>query len=69
MVRRNPKRNNLTKGKSMSYYKKQHEPISKEKKVLNQICKECGRTRRIPMSFCNDCWREMNQTINKSDKQ
>ena len=53
----------------MSYYKKQHEPISKEKKVLNQICKECGRTRRIPMSFCNDCWREMSQTINKSDKQ
>ena len=52
----------------MSYYKKTKEPISKEKKVLNQICKDCGRTRRIPMSFCNDCCKEMNQTINKSDK-
>ena len=52
----------------MSYYnKKPYEPISKEKKVLNQICKECGRTRKIPMSFCNDCWKEMNETINKRE--
>lgn len=54
----------------MAYYKKKtYIPISRERRILSQICKECGRTGLIPMSFCNECWKEMNQAINKSDKQ
>lgn len=51
----------------MTYYKKKtYVPISREKKVLNQICKECGRYRGIPQQFCNECWREMDVIINNN---
>ena len=36
----------------------------KTKNYLSKICKECGRYRKIPISFCNDCWREMDKSIN-----
>ena len=42
--------------------------IQNERKInnkLSKICKECGRYRKIPISFCNECWREMDATINK----
>lgn len=41
--------------------------IQKERRYnnhLSKICKECGRYRKIPISFCNDCWREMDKSIN-----
>ena len=46
--------------------KRKYPPISKDKQALNRICKECGRYRRIPQQFCNECWREMDVTINNN---
>ena len=43
-------------------------PTAKEIQILNRICKECGRYRKIPQHFCNDCWKEMDITINKDVK-
>ena len=44
-------------------------PTAKEIQILNRICKECGRYRKIPQHFCNDCWKEMDITINKENKK
>ena len=38
--------------------------ISKDKQILSRICKECGRYRKIPQHFCNDCWKETNAIVN-----
>ena len=46
--------------KVQQMYNKRKTPISKDKQILNRICKECGRYRKIPQQFCNDCWKEMN---------
>ena len=46
---------------------KRKAPISNDKQILNRICKKCGRYRRIPQQFCNECWREMDETINKRE--
>ena len=48
-------------------YNKHKAPIAKDKKILNRICKECGRYRKIPQHFCNDCWKEMDKIINKRE--
>ena len=45
-------------------HNKHKAPIAKDKKILNRICKECGRYRKIPQHFCNDCWKETNAIIN-----
>lgn len=45
-------------------YNKHKTPIAKDKQILNRICKECGRYRKIPQHFCNDCWKETNAVIN-----
>lgn len=45
-------------------YNKHKTPIAKDKQILNRICKECGRYRKIPQHFCNDCWKETNAIIN-----
>lgn len=37
----------------------------KYKNTFSKICKNCGRYKKIPVSFCNECWREMDKTINK----
>ena len=50
-------------------YNKHKAPISKDKQILNRICKECGRYRKISQQFCNDCWKEMDITINKDVKR
>jgi uncharacterized OB-fold protein len=59
--------NNLTKvSNTVNYNKsKSKQPISKEKRVLAQVCKDCGKSRRIPMQFCTECWKEMDRTFNK----
>ena len=51
------------------YRQKKKEPVkvTKEVRILSNICKECGRNRHIPSRFCNECWEEMNETINKRD--
>ena len=53
----------------MAYYQKKKEPVkvTKEVRILFNICKECRRNRHIPSRFCNECWKEMNETINKRD--
>ena len=38
--------------------------ILKRKKMLNNICKECGRERHIPVAMCRECWKELSETIN-----
>ena len=48
-------------------YNKRKAPISKDKQILNHICKECGRYRKIPTHFCNECWKEMDKIINKKE--
>lgn len=45
-------------------YNKHKTSIAKDKQILNRICKECGRYRKIPQHFCNDCWKETNAVIN-----
>ena len=45
-------------------YNKHKTPIAKDKQILNRICKECGRYRKIPQHFCNDCWKETNAVVN-----
>ena len=50
-------------------YNKRKAPISKDKQILNRICKECGRYRRIPQQFCNECWREIDVTINNNARK
>ena len=55
--------NNLTKDHLMAY--KQSVIISKERRVLNNICKDCGRSGKIPTGFCTECWKEMEIVINK----
>ena len=45
-----------------------HGPTTKEIQILKKICRECGRERKIPQHFCNDCWKEMDITINKDVK-
>lgn len=47
-------------------YNKHKVPIAKDKQILNRICKECGRYRKIPQHFCNDCWKETNAIINSA---
>ena len=37
--------------------------LLKRKKMLNTICKECGRERHIPMQVCRDCWKQLNESI------
>lgn len=39
----------------------------KNKAVLSKICKECGRYRKIPIRYCNECWKEMDETINQKE--
>lgn len=39
----------------------------KQNKILSAVCKECGRYKKIPIYFCNECWKEMNETINKKE--
>ena len=53
----------------MAYYQKKKEPVkvNKEARILSNICKDCGRYRHIPTRFCNECWKEMNETINKRE--
>ena len=55
--------------KVQQMYNKHRAPISKDKQILNRIYKECGRYRKIPQQFCNDCWKEMDITINKDVKR
>lgn len=31
--------------------------------ALNDICKECGRYKKIPIHFCTECWKDMKQEI------
>ena len=64
------KKNNLTKDSQiMTYYQKKKEPVkaNKEARILSSICKDCGRYQRIPTHFCNECWKEMDKTINKKE--
>ena len=53
----------------MTYYQKKKEPVkvTKEVRILFNICKDCGRYRYIPSRFCNECWKEMDKTINKKE--
>lgn len=54
----------------MAYYqkkKKEFVKTSKEIRILSNICKDCGRYWHIPTHFCNKCWKEMNETINKRE--
>ena len=53
----------------MTYYQKKKEPVkvTKEVRILFNICKECGRYQRIPTHFCNECWKEMDKIINKKE--
>ncbi len=37
--------------KIQQMYNKHKTPISKDKQILNRICKECGRYRKIPQHF------------------
>ena len=53
--------------KVQQMYNKRKAPISKDKQILNRICKECDRYRKIPQHFCNECWKEMDKTINKGE--
>lgn len=50
--------------KVQQMYNKHKTPIAKDKQILNRICKECGRYRKIPQHFCNDCWKETNAVVN-----
>lgn len=50
--------------------KRKEEPLTraerqllKRKRMLNTICKECGRERHIPMQICRECWKELNESI------
>ena len=63
------KKNNLTKGNQMNTFikKKELTKANKEARILSSICKDCGRYRHIPTHFCNECWKEMDKTINKRE--
>ena len=51
-----------------SYYKKKKSvKANREARILSSICKDCGRYRRIPTHFCNECWKEMDKAINKEE--
>lgn len=39
--------------------------VSREGKILFSVCKDCGRYKKIPITFCNECWKEMDRVINK----
>ena len=42
---------------------REEKQIIKHRKVLNDICKECGREYHIPSQFCKECWADMKSTI------
>ena len=53
----------------MTYYQKEKKLVkaNKEAHILINICKDCGKYRYIPTHFCNECWKEMDKTINKRE--
>ena len=42
---------------------REEKAIRKHNKMLHNICKECGRERKIPTSFCRDCWTMLQSEI------
>ena len=54
----------------MSYNVKKEKSakVSKEVRILTDICKECGRYGYLSYRYCNSCWKEMYDTFNKEKK-
>lgn len=42
---------------------KEEKQRQKRTKTLNTICHECGRERRIPVIYCQQCWQEMKAVL------
>lgn len=42
---------------------KEEKQRQKKAKILSTICHECGRERRIPVIYCQQCWQEMKAVL------
>ena len=52
---------------SINFIKKKKVYELTEQKFMQQCCKECGRYKKIPNRFCNDCWVEAKNIVNKNN--
>ena len=53
----------MVKVKNREPLTREEKAIIKRRRMLNGICKECGREYHIPSQFCKECWTDMNNEI------